>query len=70
MMTKVEAHLVKTKYSQCRNETIRALVVHLRSIRRLYGSFTARRKAVCVRVLLAPYSAASWELSGAAKASL
>ena len=43
----------------CRNETIGALVVHLRSVGRPYGSFTARRKAVCVRVLLAPYSAAS-----------
>ena len=41
------------------NETIGALVVHLQSVRRPYGSFTARWKAVCVRVLLAPYLAAS-----------
>ena len=43
----------------CWNETIGALIVHLRSVGRPYGSFTARRKAVCVRVLLAPYLAAS-----------
>jgi hypothetical protein len=61
---------VKTKYSQYWNETIRALVVHLQSIRRLYGSFMARWKAICVRVLLAPYLAASQKLLKAAKASL
>ena len=54
----------------CWNESIGALVVHLRSVGRPYGSFTARRKAICVRVLLAPYSAACWELLRAAKASL
>jgi hypothetical protein len=46
--------------STCWNKTIRALIVHLQSVGRPYGSFTARRKAIYVRVLLAPYSAASW----------
>ena len=46
-------------WGTCWNKTIGVLVVYLRSVRRPYGSFTARRKAVCIRVLLAPYLAAS-----------
>ena len=36
--TRTEACLVKTKYSQCRNETNGALTVHLQPVGRPYGS--------------------------------
>ena len=45
-MTRAEAHLVKTKYSQCLNETNGALMVHLWPVGRPYGSSTACWKAV------------------------
>ena len=44
--TKVEAYLVKTKYSQCYNETNGALTAYLRPVGRLYSSFTTYWKAV------------------------
>ena len=46
VITRAEAHLVKTKYSQYWNKTNEALAVHLRPIRRPYGSSMVCRKAV------------------------
>ena len=38
VMTKAEAYLAKTKYSQYRNETNGALTVYLQPVERPYGS--------------------------------